>query len=119
MGLWKRLRIALNAPLSHEQGIPEGAGSVVELPEPEPLSASDREVLDALVAEVKQLRIEWAETLDKVNRWASRQAARQRKELHANLDAAMADEPAAAALPSQPADVKAELRRRFFARRQA
>jgi hypothetical protein len=42
--------------------------------------------LEASVTKLSQLPIEWAEVLDKVNRWASREAQRQRRELQAAID---------------------------------
>ena len=33
-----------------------------------------------------QMLTEWATTLDKISRWASRQSARERKDTHAKLD---------------------------------
>jgi hypothetical protein len=42
--------------------------------------------LSQLTADVAGLRLEWAEILDKINRWASRQAARDRRRASAELD---------------------------------
>lgn len=42
--------------------------------------------LSQLTADLAGLRLEWAEVLDKINRWASRQAARERRRVNVELD---------------------------------
>lgn len=42
--------------------------------------------ISQLTAEVGAVRQEWAETLERLNRWSKRQSARERRELHAALD---------------------------------
>lgn len=113
--LWNRLKTALAAP-------PDDAEQLAQLPpapaiEAEPLPPSERELLDEVVREMGQMRIEWAETLDKINRWASRQAARQRKEINQNLDAITSAAEHEATAPSNAPVDKSELRRRAFALR--
>lgn len=39
------------------------------------------ERVERLEYELQQLRLEWADTMDKINRWAARQAARDRHAL--------------------------------------
>jgi hypothetical protein len=80
------------------------------------LSQTDREALAQLADEFQRMRLEWAEVLDKVNRWAGRQAARQRKELLDNLDTASADDHEAPAVMNGRAS-KDDLRRQFAASR--
>jgi len=54
----------------------EVAGSVHDL----------REAVRLQEREQAQMLTEWATTLDKISRWASRQSARERKDTHAKLD---------------------------------
>ena len=59
---------------------------------------------DRIVAqqsEADQIRIDWATTLDKIGRWASRQSARERKDTNTKLDA-LADGPPANGTPTDP-----------------
>lgn len=70
-----------------------------EQPQDAPSAALSTQIAE-LTAQVSQLtsdlagiRLEWAETLDKLNRWSSRQSARQRRETHQNLDHLAADGP--------------------------
>ncbi|MGH7510996.1 MAG: hypothetical protein ACREMZ_16280 [Gemmatimonadales bacterium] len=42
--------------------------------------------LSQLESDLAGLRLEWAEVLDKLNRWASRQSARERRRAVAQLD---------------------------------
>jgi len=42
--------------------------------------------VDAQERSNAQMLTEWATTLDKISRWASRQSARERKDTHAKLD---------------------------------
>jgi hypothetical protein len=55
----------------------QDAPGTIETPDPASLPALQR--LGILEADLAQLRLEWAETLDKLSNWASRQAARDRK----------------------------------------
>jgi len=51
---------------------------------------------DRIVAqqsEFDQIRIDWATTLDKIGRWASRQSARERKDTQKKLDVLADGEP--------------------------
>lgn len=91
-------------------------------PEPAPaeaLAPSALEQLAQLQRDVQAIRFEWADTLDKINRWASRQAARQRLDTHRALESDATEQlqlPEAA--PSNNiADLKAQLRRQAFQRR--
>lgn len=93
----------------------------------EPLDPSDRERLIAAEKSIArmqddflQLRLTWAETVDKLQAWASRQSTRDRRALRSQLN--VEDEPeetaaapaTAEAMPSgQP--TKAELRARLAA----
>lgn len=59
-------------------------------------------------SEMATLRLEWSDTLDRIQRWASRQGARHQRD----IAAALAEVPAATPSPQQ--ETKAELRRRVF-----
>ena len=76
--------------------------------------------LSSQTASLGLIRVEWAEVLDKVNRWASRQAGRLSRQAKESLDAAAdAPEAAGATIPQQ-AGVgrlsKDELRRMVYRR---
>lgn len=58
-------------------------------------------------SEMATLRLEWADTLDRIQRWASRQGARHRRD----IEAALTEHPQASA---PAAESKDELRRRVF-----
>jgi hypothetical protein len=60
---------------------PEHAPTAPQEPS-EPLAAQ----LSHLTADVAALRLEWSEVLDKLNRWAKRQTARDRRQVHGQLD---------------------------------
>jgi len=45
-----------------------------------------REAVEAQERDSAQMLTEWATTLDKISRWASRQSARERRDTHAKLD---------------------------------
>lgn len=60
---------------------PESLTAVTENPPPELVAQ-----LSQLSADLAGLRLEWAEVLDKINRWASRQAARERRRAAVVLD---------------------------------
>ena len=49
-----------------------------------PLTALQR--LQQLEADFAQLRLEWSDTLDRIQRWAGRMAARERQRIHRDLD---------------------------------
>ncbi len=60
------------------------------------LSDSVATLTEALVDQQRrndQMCTEWATTLDKIGRWASRQSARERKDTNAKLEALSQDEP--------------------------
>jgi hypothetical protein len=83
------------------------------------LEASDRELLELLRRDVQTLRFEWADVLDKINRWASRQAARQKNDTLRALEleppAAEEAAPASGPAPGQStAELKAQLRRKAY-----
>lgn len=90
-------------------------------PEKEPLvdvvHALARRVSD-LEADATQLRLEWSETLDKINAWANRQAQRDRRAAHKLLEAPQNDDqPLGDQVDTPPADpvlAKDQLRRRIF-----
>lgn len=76
------LKAAWNALIGRHEAVPEGPKRVHE---PEPESFQDAQNLLELAqqvhahhAEITQLRLEWAETLDKFTAWSNRQAARDR-----------------------------------------
>lgn len=82
------------------------------------------EQVSQLRSEVGALQQEWAETLERLNRWGKRQAARERKDLHATLDGPgpeVAEENGATALSGQTvADrsvLKAQLRAKLARQR--
>jgi hypothetical protein len=102
--LWKRLRTALIGPRREDR-------QPVELP------PSDKELLAELRREVGSLRFEWADVLDKINRWASRQAARTRNDTLRALELEPAGEEAPAPAPAAGqnlAELKAQLRHKAF-----
>lgn len=108
---WKRLKRLLSAPRIDDQASVDGAGA--------PLTPTDRQLLEELRGEVHRLQFEWADVLDKINRWASRQAARQRSEVTRALEGADAPAAAAEAPPAtnNVAELKAQLRRQAFGNR--
>jgi len=57
-----------------------------------------------------QMLTEWATTLDKIGRWASRQSARERKDTHKKLDVLAEGEPANGAMPKVESLTKPQLR---------
>lgn len=61
-------------------------------------------------AEMSAISLSWAETLDKINRWAGRQAARHRRD----IDAALQESPGPAEQESPMHETKAQLRRRLM-----
>jgi len=73
----------MNWPWSAPQpAVPPPPSPVEELPEP----AQER--LARLEAQFSQMQLEWADTLDKITRWAGKMAARERQRLHRDLAAA-------------------------------
>jgi hypothetical protein len=58
--------------------------TAVNTPPPPPAELSAQ--LSQLTSDDAGLRLEWAEILDKINRWASRQAARDRRRAGSQLD---------------------------------
>jgi len=70
------------------------------------------ETVEAQRVDADQLRIDWATTLDKIGRWASRQSARERKDTHAKLDT-LAGIPAA---NGEPSDVRSLTKTQLRAR---
>ena len=79
------------------------------------LRALEARVTD-MAATTGLLRIEWAEVLDKINRWASRQTGRLARLAHANLEKAAEDDPGPAipgeGVPKGRAVTKSDLRAR-------
>lgn len=68
-------------------------------------------------ADATQLRLEWGETLDKINAWANRQAQRDRRAAHKLLEGSQTDDQPAGDMQVHPADpqhAKELLRRRIF-----
>lgn len=103
---------------------PIAPGSLQEPSEPLALTPTDRERFDELERQVARLssqladvQLAWAETLDKLQAWANRQATRDRRSLGRNLDAAEsipeapqhAQEPAGSAAPPTKAELRARL----------
>jgi hypothetical protein len=94
--------------------------------EPDPTLADRVAGLEAAIsgmtADVKLLRIEWAEVLDKIGRWASRQSGRLAKQAKENIDAAAEDAPGATIsdplATGRHSFTKADLRRLANQRRQ-
>ncbi len=70
---------------------------------------------EALVAQQRrndQMLTEWATTLDKIGRWASRQSARERKATNEKLDALGEEPRGSRAVPDVRTMTKPELRAR-------
>jgi len=68
---------------------------------------------DRIVAqqgEFDQIRIDWATTLDKIGRWASRQSARERKDTQKKLDVLADGAPANGAPADSRSMTKPQLR---------
>jgi hypothetical protein len=84
------------------------------------LPPSDRELLEQLRHDVQAIRFEWADVLDKINRWASRQAARTKNDTLRALELEQSpgeEAPAQAAGPAagqSTAELKAQLRRKAY-----
>lgn len=86
----------------------------------EPVPDDLRLAVAKLQGDWAEMQLQWAETLDKLQAWANRQSARDRKAAGKALDRLAAEEeqqlvPQAAPTPDiapSPADVKAELRQR-------
>jgi hypothetical protein len=77
---WNRQQTPSHAP---ENTI---APSQESPPDEEELANSLSVRLSQLESDLAGLRLEWAEVLDKLNRWASRQSARERRRAVAQLD---------------------------------
>jgi hypothetical protein len=78
------------------------------------LRALEARVTD-MAATTGLLRIEWAEVLDKINRWASRQTGRLARAANAALEKAAEDAPGSTnddgPVPQHPPTSKSDLRR--------
>lgn len=74
---WNRQRTPSKPP-------PDAPGLDADAPDDEPGSVQAQ--LSQLTSDLAGLRLEWAEVLDKINRWASRQSARERRRAVAQLD---------------------------------
>jgi len=70
------------------------------------------ETVAALDREYDQLRIDWATTLDKIGRWASRQSARERKDTNRKLDELGEEPRGSRAVPDVGSMTKTQLRAR-------
>ncbi len=79
----------------------------------EEVSASVAVLRDALVDQQRrndEMAVEWATTLDKIGRWASRQSARERRDTHKTLDE-LGEPRGSRAVPVDPKDLtKPQLR---------
>jgi|GEM_PF-4652488 len=77
--------------------------------------------LSGLTGSLGLIRVEWAEVLDKINRWASRQAGRLSKQAKDNIEAAGESQDAPGSTNGQGGGVgrltKADLRRLAYERR--
>jgi len=76
------------------------------------------EALEAQQRDSAQLLTEWATTLDKISRWASRQSARERRDTHAKLDTLAGIEPENGAGPAQDVRSMSKTQLRALAARQ-
>lgn len=74
---------------------PDDAGDRTQEPPPDDdaIASSIQAQLSQLTSDLAGLRLEWAEVLDKLNRWASRQSARERRRAVAQLDQLSGDGP--------------------------
>lgn len=70
-----------------------GNGSQEPPPDDDEVASSISAQLSQLTSDLAGLRLEWAEVLDKLNRWASRQSARERRRAVAQLDQLSGDGP--------------------------
>lgn len=62
-------------------------------PDDDEIAGSIQAQLSQLTSDLAGIRLEWAEVLDKLNRWASRQSARERRRTVAQLDGLTGDGP--------------------------
>lgn len=120
-GMRKLLQKWFGEPDQEETTSQDAPGSI-ETPDPASLPALQR--LGILEADLAQLRLEWAETLDKLSNWASRQAARDRKVFGKQLAIDPEEVPRAVAPSEGTASegappTKAELRSRLAAMQRA
>jgi len=90
--------VAFKWPWNRQQNPSEHAsngdlpiGEMVER-QPEPSETPLHTQVQLLATELASLRLEWAEVLDKINRWASRQAARERQRAVRELSAMSDDQ---------------------------
>lgn len=105
---WKRARTASEARSQVDPG-EDAPLTTRELVGQLLLTCTDlRTQVERQSAEMATLRLEWSDTLDRIQRWASRQGARHRRD----IEAALADQPDIAAAPA--AETKEQLRRRVF-----
>ena len=86
MGWLKRVRAGLAAAEKASELAQEVQSLRAEVEEGTDLVASVRADVATLERDADQLRIDWATTLDKIGRWASRQSARERKDTNTKLD---------------------------------
>jgi hypothetical protein len=56
------------------------------------LSESEAQRLERLEAQFSQLQLQWTDTLDRIQRWAGRMAARERQRVHRDLEQLNGDE---------------------------
>lgn len=113
--LLNRLR-TLREPVEAPEDAPESPISEPPLPD------DIRQAMMQLRGEWADMQLHWSEVLDKLQAWAQRQSARDRKHANRSLDRLSQEEEAPAApspdiAPQSPVDVKAELRRRVAAMR--
>lgn len=107
---WKRARMASEA---RSQGDADSDTPLTtrELVGQLLLTCTDlRTQIERQGAEMTTIRLEWSDTLDRIQRWASRQGARHRRD----IEAALMEQPPAPPPAANPGETKAELRRRVF-----
>lgn len=97
---------------------PTASQGTQEATNPPQLADLERAISD-LTTRLNAIQYEWAEVLDKINHWAARQAARDRRAAMAALESPRSDEggdggPHTQPSDESPADRKLALRRRVF-----
>ena len=112
MGWLKRVRAGLAAAEKASELAQEVHSCQVRLAEVDLHVAALDEALVDQQRRNDQIVVEWATTLDKIGRWASRQSARERKDTNEKLDKLGEEHRGSKAVPDVRTMSKTELRAR-------